>query len=185
MPDVRCAFGLVGQTSRRSSLSPSVSNVPGFWRRVLPAHSDSAGIRSALHRQVLGAARGADHRYRQRSSALDPVKATRRPSLVLQRFLFSRREGTFPLRSRGGHHSSGRTSLRQPRQAPARPVSRRPAMPSPNASRFTAALSSALHSHPQGLSAFVAPRRLRVPARTPTSTVAPNPGMQRTRCARR
>jgi hypothetical protein len=185
MPDVRCAFGLVRQTSRRSSLSPSVSSVPAFWRRLLPAHSNSARIRSAFPRPVPVFRAALDHRYRRRSSAPDPVRATRRPSLVLQCSLFSRREGASPLRSRGGHHSSLRTSLHQAGKAPAQPVSPRPAMPSLTASRFTAA-SSVRNPFPSPRAIGLRrPRHLAVPARTPTSTVAPNPGMQRTRCARR
>jgi len=185
MPDVRCAFGLVGsERGRRHSHHRS----RGFLRSGVPfckpgTSPVSSGPLSPAPSRV---SRGPqDHRYRQRSSAPGPVRATRRPSLVLQRSLFSRREGASPLRSRGGHHSSRRNALRQPGKAPAQPASRRPAMPSPTASRFTAALSSANHSHPRGLPAFVAPRHLPVPARTPTSTVAPNPGMQRTRYARR
>ena len=54
MPDVRCAFGLVRQTSRRSSLSPSVSNVPGFSRSVPPARYEPDVIRPAVTSPVPG-----------------------------------------------------------------------------------------------------------------------------------
>ena len=132
----RRATNCGGRHSHRRSRA-----LPAFSRRVLPVRSNSAssGPLVTAPSPVLRAAQ--DHRYRQRSSAPGPVRATRRPSLVLQRSRFSRREGASPLRSRGGHHSSRRTSLRQPGQAPAQPVSRRPAMPSPTASRFTAAPS--------------------------------------------
>ena len=185
MPDVRCAFGLVGQKTRRSSLSPSVSRLLAFWRPFCQAatSSVSSGPLSPARSRVFRSPQ--DHRHRRRSSAPGPVRATRRPSLVLQRALFSRRRGALPLRSRAGHHSSQRTSPRPPRQAPARSVSRRPAMPSFSASALSAAPSPATHSNPRWLSAFVTPLHPPAPARTPTSTVAPNPGMQRTRCARR
>ena len=54
MPDVRCAFGLVGQRTRRSSLTPSVSRLPAFWRPVLPARCQPGVIRPTVTSPVPG-----------------------------------------------------------------------------------------------------------------------------------
>ena len=54
MPDVRCAFGLVGQRTRRSSLTPSVSRPPPFWRPVLPARYQRGVIRPTVASPVPG-----------------------------------------------------------------------------------------------------------------------------------
>ncbi len=89
MPDVRCAFGLVRQGTRPSSLTPSVPR----RSRVLAARSgfvpsSRAPVFSHARSPALRAA--PNHRHRQRSSASGPVRATRRPSRVLLRFRFSR-----------------------------------------------------------------------------------------------
>ncbi len=54
MPDVRCAFGLVGQRTRRSSLTPPVSRSPAFWPPVLPARYQPGVIRPAFTSPVPG-----------------------------------------------------------------------------------------------------------------------------------
>ena len=54
MPDVRCAFGLVGQRTRRSSLTPSGARLPAFWRPVLKALYRPSVIRPAVTSPVPG-----------------------------------------------------------------------------------------------------------------------------------
>jgi hypothetical protein len=44
MPDVRCAFGLVRQGTRSSSLSPSAPRAPEFPQRVPASHRRACGL---------------------------------------------------------------------------------------------------------------------------------------------
>jgi hypothetical protein len=55
MPDVRCAFGLIGYSTRRSSLTPSTSTRPGFCPSVVTVRSNSAGMSPARTGPVPGA----------------------------------------------------------------------------------------------------------------------------------
>ncbi len=59
MPDVRCAFGLVGYSTRRSSLTPSTSTRPWFFPSVTTVRSSSAGRPRARTGPVTGASNGA------------------------------------------------------------------------------------------------------------------------------
>ncbi len=101
MPDVRCAFGLVRQGTRPSSLAPSVPRAPDFPQRVAASRPRACGLQPEAVSRFRAPP---NSRYRQRSSTSGPVRATRKPSRALLPFRFSLGAFAWSSPSRGGHH---------------------------------------------------------------------------------
>ena len=170
MPDVRCAFGLVGQRTRRPSLTPSVSSRPGFWQRVLPVRSNSAGMSPARTGPVPGAADGAGVPAPAAFLSARPGKSNTQtiPRASSPPVLTRSVPSSFP--SRGGHHSSRPTVPPVSRQPSTSPDTRIPAMPSFTAPPFTGTPSVCGFFRSRGLSVPGASRTVPFPALVPTCT---------------
>ena len=170
MPDVRCAFGLVRQHTRRPSLTPSSSSRPGLWHCFLPVRFNSAGIRPALARPVPGVSSGAGPLAPAAVFSVRPGKSNTQtiPRASLLPVLTRSVPSSFP--SRGGHHSSRPTVPPVSRQPSTSPDTRIPAMPSFTAPLFTGTPSVRGSFRSRGLSVPGASRTVPLPALVPTCT---------------
>ena len=183
MPDVRCAFGLVGQRTRRSSLTPPVSTLSAFWRPVLQDRYQSGVIRPAVTSPVPGVSSAAGSPVPAAFFGARPGKsntqtisrASALPVLTPRRHVSTSLSGWAPFlaplfANQDSARAAGLTkacNAQLYRLALHRCTVVCTPIPSPRAAGLR-------HASPSPGS-----------RRTPTSTVAPNPGMQRTRYARR
>ena len=170
MPDVRCAFGLLGQQTRLSSFTPSFSSRPGFWRCVLPVRSNSAGIRPALARPVPGASSGAGLLAPAAFFSARPGKSNTQTIPRASSLPVLTWSVPSALPSRGGHHSSRPTVPRVSRQPSTSPDTRTPAMPSFTAPPFTGTPSVRGSFRSRWLSVPGASRTVPFSALVPTCT---------------
>ncbi len=182
MPDVRCAFGLVRQGTRPSSLAPSVPRAPAFPQRVPASHRRACGLQPEAGLPLSGA-------------AAEPIQAT----------LVDIRPGKSNTQTITC--ASSLSVLERSFRVVISLSGRAPSIAAHGATRITSGTCVTGHSpscnaqlqrlplhrptsarkpfDTRGLSVFGSPGHQAAPTTTPASTVAPNPGMQRTRCARR